>query len=45
MSDRDLIPFFVMAFVIAWGVLWLYMFASEQMIRLFGNLSNLGGSF
>lgn len=39
MRDRDLIPFFVMAFVIAWGVLGLYMFASEPMIRLFGNLT------
>ncbi len=39
MRQRDLIPFFVVAFMIAWGVLGLYMFASEAMVRLFGNLS------
>jgi len=39
MRQRDLIPFFVLAFMIAWGILGLYMFASETMVRLFGNLS------
>jgi membrane protease YdiL (CAAX protease family) len=28
-----------MAFLIAWGILGLYMFASETMVTLFGNLS------
>ena len=39
MRQRDLIPFFVMTFLIAWGILGLYIFASEIMIRLFGNLT------
>jgi hypothetical protein len=34
MRQRDLIPFFAMAFLIAWGILALYMFASETMVRL-----------
>jgi hypothetical protein len=39
MRQRDLIPFFAMAFLIAWGILALYMFASETMARLFGSLT------
>jgi hypothetical protein len=39
MRQRDLIPFFTMTFLIAWGILGLYIFASEIMIRLFGNLT------
>ena len=39
MRERDLIPFFTMAFIIAWGILGLYIFASETMVRLFGNLT------
>ena len=39
MRQRDLIPFFAMAFLIAWGILALYMFASETMVRLFGSLT------
>jgi membrane protease YdiL (CAAX protease family) len=39
MRQRDLIPFFAMAFLIAWGILGLYMFASDTMVRLFGNLT------
>lgn len=39
MRERDLIPFFTMAFLIAWGILGLYIFASEMMVRLFGNLT------
>ena len=39
MRQRDLIPFFAMAFLIAWGILGLYMFALETMVRLFGNLT------
>ena len=39
MRQRDLIPFFAMTFLIAWGILALYMFASETMARLFGSLT------
>lgn len=39
MRQRDLIPFFAMAFLVAWGILALYMFASETMVRLFGSLT------
>ena len=39
MHKRDLIPFFAMAFLLAWGILALYMFASESMVRLFGSLT------
>lgn len=39
MRKRDLIPFFAMAFLIAWGILALYMFAPESMVRLFGSLT------
>ena len=39
MRQRDLIPFFSMAFLIAWGILALYIFASEPMVRLFGSLT------
>ena len=39
MRQRDLIPFFSMTFLIAWGILGLYVFASETMVRLFGNLT------
>lgn len=39
MRQRDLIPFFSMAFLIAWGILALYILASEPMVRLFGNLT------
>ena len=39
MRQRDLIPFFAMAFLIAWGILALYMFASASMVRLFGSLT------
>lgn len=39
MRQRDLIPFFAIAFLIAWGILGLYIFASETMVRLFGNLT------
>ena len=39
MRERDLIPFFTMAFLIAWGILGLYIFASEPMVRFFGNLT------
>lgn len=39
MRQRDLIPFFTMTFLIAWGILGLYIFASETMVRLFGNLT------
>jgi hypothetical protein len=39
MRQRDLVPFFVVSFLIAWGILVLYMFASETMARLFGTLS------
>lgn len=39
MRERDLIPFFVMTFLIAWTVLGLYIFAAETMNRLFGELT------
>jgi membrane protease YdiL (CAAX protease family) len=39
MRQRDLIPFFAMAFLVAWGIFALYMFASETMVRLFGSLT------
>jgi len=39
MRQRDLIPFFAMTFLIAWGILALYIFASETMARLFGRLT------
>jgi hypothetical protein len=39
MRQRDLIPFFAMTFLIAWGILALYIFASEPMVGLFGNLT------
>jgi membrane protease YdiL (CAAX protease family) len=39
MRQTDLIPFFTMTFIIAWGILGLYIFASETMVRLFGSLT------
>ncbi|MFO7963704.1 MAG: CPBP family intramembrane glutamic endopeptidase [Desulfobacterales bacterium] len=39
MRKTDLIPFFTMTFVITWGILGLYIFAYEKMVRLFGNLT------
>ena len=39
MHQRDLIPFLTMAFLIAWGILGLYIFAPETMVGLFGNLT------
>lgn len=39
MRQRDLIPFFLIAFLIAWGILGLYLFAPDTMARLFGNLT------
>jgi len=39
MRQRDLIPFFAITFLIAWGILALYVFAPEPMTRLFGSLS------
>lgn len=39
MRQRDLLPFFVIAFLIAWGIFALYIFASEPMVRIFGQLT------
>ena len=39
MRQADLIPFLAMTFLIAWGILGLYICASETMVRLFGNLT------
>ena len=39
MRERDVIPFFLMTFGIAWGILGLYMVAPDSMSRLFGDLS------
>ena len=39
MRQRDLISFFAMTFLIAWGILALYIFASETMARLFERLT------
>jgi membrane protease YdiL (CAAX protease family) len=37
--QRDLIPFFAMAFLICWGILALYIFVPEPTVRWFGNLT------
>jgi len=37
--QRDLIPFFAMAFVISWSTLALYIFVPEPTVRWFGNLT------
>ncbi|WP_041702250.1 CPBP family intramembrane glutamic endopeptidase [Prosthecochloris aestuarii] len=39
MRQRDLIAFFTITFLIAWGIIGLYIVASETMVSLFGNLS------
>jgi len=39
MRQRDLIPFFTITFLIAWGILALYVFTSERMTQAFGSLS------
>ncbi len=39
LRQRDLFVFFAMAFLIAWGILGFYIFASETMVRLFGQLT------
>ena len=39
MRQTDLIAFFTMTFAITWGILGLYIFASEAMVGLFGNLT------
>lgn len=39
MRPIDLILFFTMTFVITWSILGLYVYASEPMVRLFGNLT------
>ncbi len=39
MTPRDLIAFFAMAFLIAWGILGLYIFAPQVMIGAFGDLT------
>ena len=39
MRQRDLIPFFAMAFLISWGILALYIFVPAPMGRWFGNLT------
>jgi hypothetical protein len=39
LSLASLVPFFLISFVIAWGVLGLYMFNNEGMKRVFGQLS------
>lgn len=39
MRQRDLIPFFAMTFLIAWGILALYIFSPEPMAGWFGNLT------
>ena len=39
MRQTDLIPFFFITFAVTWGILGLYIFAPETMVRLFGNLT------
>lgn len=39
MRQRDLIPFVALTFLIAWGILGLYLLAVEPMTRLFGRLT------
>jgi membrane protease YdiL (CAAX protease family) len=38
-SLRALIPFFLITFGLAWGILGLYIFLSDQMTKLFGQLT------
>lgn len=39
MTQLALIPFLLISFAIAWGIIGLYIFLSEPMIQLFGALS------
>ncbi|MCF7814622.1 MAG: CPBP family intramembrane metalloprotease [Candidatus Cloacimonetes bacterium] len=39
LSAVSLVPFFLITFVIAWGVLGLYVFYNEGMTKVFGQLS------
>ncbi|HKJ53679.1 MAG TPA: CPBP family intramembrane glutamic endopeptidase [Gammaproteobacteria bacterium] len=39
MHERDVIPFFLMTFVIAWGILGLYILVPAAMGDVFGNLT------
>jgi uncharacterized protein len=41
LSAVSLVPFFLITFVIAWGVLALYMFYNEGMTKVFGQLSGM----
>src|SRR6056297_4271320 len=38
-SAISLLPFFLITFVISWGILALYMFNNEGMKKVFGQLS------
>ena len=39
MRQNDLIPFFSITFLLAWGIVGLYVFAPDMMVGLFGNLT------
>ena len=39
-SFGSLVPFLVITFIISWGILALYIFLSNPMTRLFGQLSS-----
>jgi membrane protease YdiL (CAAX protease family) len=39
MRQNDLIPFFLIAFLIAWGILGAYVFFPVMMVETFGNLT------
>jgi len=39
MHQRDLIPFVAITFLITWGIIGLYIFAGDTMVRIFGNIT------
>lgn len=39
MKTKDLIPFVVIVFLLTWGIAGLYIFASDMMVGLFGELT------
>ena len=41
LSAVSLVPFFLITFIISWGILALYIFFNEGMIRVFGQLSGM----
>ena len=39
MQQKDLVPFFSITFLLTWGIAALYIFASDMMVPMFGNLT------